>query len=181
MPANALVAACRHLWQRGILGGFGGNLSVRQGDVIWITPAGRGKACLKATDIVRYPGTGRPSSELPLHRALYRCGDEIGAVVHTHSPCATAFACRGKTIPALTPESKQITGRIGLVPACQPGSDQLAEAVVECVASVQGVLLLQDHGVLTWAADLERAVLMAELVEEAALTAFYYHLLGEME
>ena len=89
--------------------------------------------------------------------------------------------CRGKTIPALTPESKQITGRIGLVPACQPGSDQLAEAVVECVASVQGVLLLQDHGVLTWAADLERAVLMAELVEEAALTAFYYHLLGEME
>ena len=95
-----LVAAVARLDQLGLNRGSTGNLSVRaaQGG-FWITPTGMPPEEITPRALVRLANDGTPlegdwvpSSEWPFHRAIYSARDELGAVVHIHSPHATALA-----------------------------------------------------------------------------------------
>ena len=138
----ALVAACRHLAARGLSPGGSGNLSVRVGDHLLVTPTGSSLSRVRPEELARVPvapvaataaaGTAaagrsapteptepteppgpRPSKELPLHRAVYAARPDATAVVHLHSPAAVAASC-------LEPAAQPRETATGPLPATTP-------------------------------------------------------------
>ncbi|MCX7932502.1 MAG: class II aldolase/adducin family protein, partial [Rhodovarius sp.] len=100
MSGAALIAAARALDAAGFMPGKSGNLSLRTGRGFLITPAGLPYAEMTAEDLVELAPDGRvlagqrrPSSEWRLHAAIYAARPDAAAVVHTHSPHATALSC----------------------------------------------------------------------------------------
>ncbi len=101
-----LLSTAQRLHIIGLSAAATGNVSVRCGDDLLITPSGMDYAELQAEDMVRLDAAGRvtdgqrrPSSEWRIHRDLYRARPEFGAIVHSHSACATAIACQRRAIP----------------------------------------------------------------------------------
>jgi L-fuculose-phosphate aldolase len=155
--------------------GTAGNLSVRESDVVAITPSGIAYELLTPGDValVSLDGTlmqGRPSTELPLHLAVYR-ETASAAVVHTHSPFATALGTVADQLPAIHYLVAELGGPVPVVPYATPGSDDLAQAAT---AALQGrsAVLLRNHGTLTVGDSLPRAYARAVLLEW--LAALYY-------
>src|SRR5262249_1139245 len=96
---EAIVATCRNLSRAGLVVGTAGHVSVREGGLVAVTPGGVRYAGLapELGGVHRLGGTAveaplAPTSELPLHLAIYAARPEAGAVVHTHSPAATALS-----------------------------------------------------------------------------------------
>ncbi len=186
---RALVAACRHLAARGLSPGSSGNLSVRVGDVLLVTPTGSSLSRVTSDELAVVPldaatgpgGEGpRPSKEVPLHRAVYAARPDARAVVHLHSPYATALACLpprpdgGAPLPALTPYAAMRLGALPVAPYARPGSQGLADGVAR-LAARHAVLLLAQHGPVVSAGSLDAATDLAEELETAAQLAFLLH------
>ncbi|QOJ15819.1 MAG: class II aldolase/adducin family protein [Planctomycetia bacterium] len=176
-PAEQLCEIARRTYERGLVAGAEGNLSLRLApDRVLCTPSGRCKGrlspqelCVVALDGRQLEGSGTPSSEIRLHLAIYRAADAqrlaIHAVVHTHSSFATTLALLGQSVPAgLLPEADVLLGPIPLVPYRTPGTNAVGDAVVPHVA--RGVsAILANHGAVAWGRDAESALLNAETLE----------------
>ncbi|WP_307807084.1 class II aldolase/adducin family protein [Naasia sp. SYSU D00057] len=178
MSAGQLIRAARHLAARGLSPGSSGNLSVRAGNRVLITPTGSSLSRVEAGDLaeVSLEGAvlaGTPSKEFPLHLAVYRQRPEATAVVHLHSPYATAIACLPPdadghaALPPLTPYRVMRLGDVPVAPYAAPGTAELA-AGVEALAGRAAVLLLAQHGCVVAAAGIDAAVDLAEELETAA-------------
>lgn len=190
-----VVAACRHLSAVGLSPGSSGNLSVRIGEHLLVTPTGSSFARVGPGDlaVVTLDGmapsgsllvgaasdgsviSGRPSKEVPLHRAVYAARPDARAVVHLHSPYAAAAACLQlpdgePTLPPLTPYQVMRLGDLPVAPYAAPGSSALADGVAS-LAGRHAALLLANHGSLAAATDLDSAVDLAEEIEAAARVA----------
>lgn len=173
---QSVVLGGRQMIERNLVAGTWGNISVRNaaGNRIVITPSGRPYNELSPKEIVIVDEVGnlvegsRPSSELPLHMAIYAARTDVRAIVHTHSLYATACAVAGESIPPCLEELVQVVG--GGVKVAQyalPGTDQLAQNAVEALGDRTAVLLA-NHGAVACAPSLKEALLIAELVEKAA-------------
>jgi len=171
----ALVATAQALDAQGFMPSKSGNLSVRTAGGFLITPAGLPYAETTADDLVEVGANGdvaagsrRPSSEWRLHAAIYAARPEAGAVVHTHSPHATALACARVPIP---PFHYMIALGGGDDIPCADyatfGTPALAEA---CIAALAGrrATLLANHGVVALGATLAGARTLAQEVENLA-------------
>ena len=159
---EALVAAGRRLGGRGLIAAGEGNLSVRLGERLLITPTGRRKDELSADDLVVVPaharastgrrvdGGRRPSSDIAIHRAIYAARADVRAVVHAHLPAAMALTLAGVAPdPAVLPETALLLPRLPFVPFAPAGSDELAAAVAAALAAgppLPGAVLLERHG-----------------------------------
>ena len=106
-PGAALLACMQRIAAAGLSQGSSGNASVRSAKGFWITPTGMAPQRMRADDAVEIDpggrvlaGTLRPSSEWPMHAAIYRARPDAQAIVHCHSRHATALACCGRDIPA---------------------------------------------------------------------------------
>jgi L-fuculose-phosphate aldolase len=174
-----IVEVCRRLYDRGLIAGPDGNVSVRiKEDRILVTPAGLSKVDVRASDLVELQlgheheksskGKGQESSEVEVHFAAYAIRPDIRAVVHAHPPVATAFSVAGETVehPMLA-ELKYGVGTVPLVPYAQPGSRALAELAAESLRSYD-VVLLQYHGAVTVGPSLMVAHQRMESLEHAA-------------
>lgn len=166
----------RRLWERGLIAGNCGNLSARARvhDAIYITPRGVNKARLAVSDVQRVPLLPSPlerqriSVEFPMHRACYLSDLDIGAVIHTHAPYLTAAGMRGVSIGEALPEMAQALGGVRVVPFAPSGSEALAEAVAEAVASGATLLLLERHGALSVGGNIAQAYDRMEFGELSA-------------
>ena len=172
----ALVRACRHLASAGLSPGSSGNVSVRVGGRILATPTGRSLRSVAEDQLAVTPSSvagPRPTKELPLHAAMYAAHPDARAVVHLHSPHATAIACLPPdadgfaALPPLTPYRVMRLGDVPLVRYADPGSAELAAAVAER-APDHPVLLLANHGPVVAAGSLDAAIDLAEELEAAA-------------
>lgn len=170
---EAVVTAARRLATRGLSPGSSGNISVRVGDRVLITPTGIGMSDLRPGDLAVAPlpegdaESGRPSKELPLHRAVYAARPDAAAVVHLHAPYSTALSCLAEQAPWLTPYQVTKVGPLPRVPYALPGSAELAAAVA-AVSGQAPCLLLANHGSIAAADSLASAVDTAEEIEAAA-------------
>ncbi|PID38755.1 MAG: aldolase [Deltaproteobacteria bacterium] len=186
---GAMVGLSRRLWERGWVANHDGNISTRlQRDRVLCTPTGESKAVIKSEMLLIVDGSGevvsgrlRPFSELALHRAWYRARADVMAVVHAHSPVATAFGVAGRELPhPFLPEAVVSLGpEIPTVPLTLPGPD--AVSAIEPYLLDHDVLLLAGNGVLACGADLEQAYLRLELVEHLALIAREAEQLGGVQ
>jgi len=176
---EALITACRHLAAAGLSPGSSGNLSIRLGDEFIVTPTGSSLSRVTVDDLAvvdltgRPSGTAQPTKELAFHLALYRRRPEATAVVHLHSPYATAVSClppdaRGNAdLPPTTPYRVMRLGAVPLARYARPGSAELGAAVDELAAD-HAVMLLANHGSLVAASSLNAAIDLAEELEAAA-------------
>lgn len=161
----------------GLTSGTSGNVSVRVPghQELAITPSGMSYDVIKAEDIVGLDmsgkqvwGTRRPSSEWALHLLFYQNREDVGAVVHTHSPYATAAGVLGMEIPMILAESVAVIGgTIPVAPYIIFGTRELAQAAVQACGKKNAVLLA-NHGVVALGKDLESALHTALVVEETA-------------
>ncbi len=176
-PAATLLEGVRALSREGLSPGSSGNLSFRRGRGFVITPSGVAPEALDTASLVRVSLDGRvlhgdlpPSSEWPMHAAIYRARPEVGAVVHCHSPYATTLACARKTIPPL--HYMIAVAAPDEVPCAryEPfGSEALARAAVEALGSRRATLLA-NHGLIAVGRDLLHALWVAREVETLART-----------
>ena len=181
---EALVAYGRRMLRDGLVVGTAGNLSVRVGDVIAITPTGASYEELRAGDIcVLTPDGeivegGRPSSEWHLHRRIYELPG-AGAVVHTHSPWAVTVSATWTELPAIHYAIVRLGGdSVPVAPYRIFGSEDLAGAVSEVLAG-RYAALLQNHGAVTFGGSLAEAYDRAVLLEWLARVHCQAKLFGE--
>lgn len=185
--ARAEVAAMSRLvYERGLTAATGGNISVRAGDRVVITPTGRSLRALDPSLIAVIDLEGRhlegppPSSERLLHLAIYHRRPGVAAVLHAHSPYAIAVSCLpcrpdGSPMPAYTGGYAIMIGRLPFVAHYTPSTAELARAGAEALAASDAVLL-GNHGSVAVGASLEAALDLIELIEE---NAFVHILVGD--
>jgi ribulose-5-phosphate 4-epimerase/fuculose-1-phosphate aldolase len=159
----------------GLATGSSGNVSLRFGDHALITASGIPYARLGIDQVIeidmegdRLSGRGEPSSEWRMHVAIYARRKDVQAIVHTHSPMATAAAIALSTLPVLHDEGKILFGDgIPVSVHHPPGTSDLANAVVEALGSGRGALIAK-HGTVAVGATLAAALEAAIKIEEAA-------------
>ena len=179
-----LVACVRRLDARGLNRGSTGNASVRDaaGQGVWITPTGMG-AELEPDDLVwlsldgtQVRGRWQPSSEWHFHLAAHRARAGRVAVLHTHSPQATALACLRRPLPAFH-YMVAIAGanEVPLVPYHLFGTEALSQGVGAAMAAVDACLLA-NHGLIAAGDSLAKAEKV--LAEIEALCGIYLQALA---
>jgi len=169
-----LVDACRKMNQLGINRGTSGNISVRCGDGLLISPTGTPYDQLTPGHVVlmrwdgSFDGDVLPSSEWRFHRDLLLARLDLNAVVHTHSTHATAVAILERDIPAI---HYSIAAAGGDTIRCAPyeifGSQELADEVLKAMAD-RRACLLAHHGQITAHTSIAKALALAVTVEELA-------------
>jgi L-fuculose-phosphate aldolase len=178
MPQPALRAEIVHITQAldaaGLVPNKSGNVSARVADGLLITPAGVPYRDLTPGQIVALKGTGeptpgglRPSSEWRMHAAIYAARPDVEAVVHTHSPRATALACAGRGIPPFHYMIALAGGDIRCMPYCTFGTVEIAQSAVQGLAGRRATLL-GNHGVMAVGSSLSEALSVAVEVENLA-------------
>jgi len=175
----AIVEACRWLVTAGLVQGTSGNVSVRAGERMLITPSGVPYERMEPEDVVavelagdgssfRARGGNVPSSEWRFHFDILRSRPEVGAVVHTHSPYATAFAiCRKELVATHYMIAAAGGPTIRVADYATFGTQELTNAAL---AALEGrwACLLANHGVIATGPTLERALWLAQEVEVLA-------------
>jgi L-fuculose-phosphate aldolase len=178
-PARERVAAAgRRLAEAGLVVATAGNISERDGEHVAITPTGAVLAELSAEQVTVVDLDGRhldgelaPTSELELHLGVYR-RYEAGAVVHTHSPLATALSCLLDELPVIHYHLLMAGGPIRVAPYRTFGTPELAEVTLEALRD-RGAALMANHGAISYAHDLATAVELALILEWAC--GVYWH------
>jgi L-fuculose-phosphate aldolase len=175
-----LVRYGNRLLADGLSVGSAGNLSVRVGDTVAITPSGVAYPEMADADIcpvtlagvpLAADSAGRreaPSSETPIHLAIY-AATGAGAVVHTHSPEVIALSAARRELPAIHYAITGLGGPVRVAPYVRFGSDALAEAAVAALDGRTAVIL-RNHGAVTYGRDLAQAYDRALLLEWLART-----------
>ena len=175
---EALLDRAKLLASSGLSQGKSGNISVRCGEQVLITPSGADYQQLTAADMVllpldyhpdRQPIEGlQPSSEWHFHLGIYQARPELNAVVHAHPTFCTALACSGRSIPAFHYMVAIAGGNeIPLAPYALFGTELLSEHVVKALAHRQACLL-ESHGMIATGESLEKAFNLAIAVETLA-------------
>ena len=169
----------------GLVTGTAGNISIRLGDEIVITPTSipydlveRADLCVLDLGGGQLDGSQRPSSEAPLHTQIYETTD-AAAIVHTHSPFATTLACVIDVLPAIHYSIHRFGGdTIPVAPYERFGSDALADRVAEALKDRRGVLL-RNHGAVTYGSSLSEAYELTVLLEWLAQIYWQAKQVGE--
>lgn len=175
---------------QGLIHGTSGNIALRddEDDVVAITPSGIPYAGMRAEDIAIVDLNGKwldgrykPSSEVPMHTAVLRARPDIKATVHTHAMFATIMAMGEEPeLRPITPPQCEFTP-VGIVPFTMPGSDDVADKVVEALGADGRSVLIKNHGMFSCGKDMKAAMSAATYTEEMAVTTFYAKLLGTYE
>ena len=170
-----LVSYSARLLADGLAVGSAGNMSVRAGDIVAITPSGISyddlrpeDVCLVALDGTEVAGPETPSSETPMHLAIY-AATGAAAVVHTHSPEVVALSAARSELPAIHYAITGLGGPVRVAPYVRFGSAGLAAAAVAALDGRRAVIL-RNHGAVTYGRDLAQAYDRALLLEWLART-----------
>ena len=152
-----------------------GNCSVRSGDAFAVTPTGVSYDAFGPEDVPvvgvdgeRRGGEMAPSSEVPMHAAIYR-REDVGAIVHTHSPWTTALAVAGEGLPPVHYMIVAVGRRVPVAEYARYGTDALAENVVSAMREADSdAAILRNHGLVVTGPDLPTAFENAVHVESLA-------------
>jgi L-fuculose-phosphate aldolase len=172
-----VAAAARRLASEGLVTGTAGNVSLRAGDLVSVTPTGAVLDHLQADEVAvvdlrgeHRAGTLEATSELGLHLGVYhRFG--AGAVVHTHAPMATAVSCVLDEVPVVHYLMMGLGGSVRVAPYATFGSQELAELTLEALDG-RSAALMSNHGTVAMGPDPEAAT-EATLLLEWACTMYW--------
>jgi L-fuculose-phosphate aldolase len=184
-----IVQLGRMLHAKGFIAATDGNLSVRLDQRrILITPTGMSKGAMRPGDLVvadmdghRLKGKREITSEVGMHLLIYRMRPDIQAIVHAHPRTATGFAAAGIALnQPLVCEVVIGLGQIPLAPYGTPGTPELARTLEPLVPDYDAILMA-NHGVVTYGADLRSAYMKMETVEHFAQITLVTRMLGQQQ
>jgi L-fuculose-phosphate aldolase len=175
---NELIETANLLVGAGLVKGAGGNVSAREGDIMWISPSGFSFSDATQGD---YPGVSitegeivrgdrRPSSEVLMHLAIYRRRPEITAVIHTHPPITLALTAAGHSLkPMFADYYVYLGANVPHLPYITVTTPELADAVEEVAQApdCHGIVL-RNHGAITVGTSIKEAYFRTLAVEEQA-------------
>ncbi len=176
----------RQIASAGLSAGAGGNISAREGRLIWVKPSGLSMAELKGTNLCcvdvdsgrQVEGKLKPTSELLMHLAIYRLRPDIQAIFHTHSPWACGVITAGIDFKPMFAEVVNDLGGIASVPYVKTSTQELADAVA-AAAREHETLFLVHHGVVTLGKTLKQAFFRCCVAEDAAKSFVAASLVGK--
>lgn len=176
----------KRLYKLGFTPATSGNLSVRlDSKFILATPTGVSKGSLSKEDMVivdldgkQYSGSRKVTSEIGMHLAVYNRRPDVNAVVHSHPPIATAFACAGRALDQpLCSEAIMTLGPVPLARYATTGTDEVADSLAEFIPD-HDAILMANHGVVTYGKSLMDAFMKMETVEHFAQICLVVRQLG---
>lgn len=170
-----LARYARMIAQARLTSGAGGNISARDGRLVWVKPSGLAMEELKSTDLVCVDadsgrvveGKLRPTSELPMHLAIYRAREDVQAVFHTHSPWASGVITAGVDVRPMFAEVVNDLGGVIAIPYKMTSTQDLADAVADA-AKTQETIFLTNHGVVALGRTMRQAYFRCCVAEDAA-------------
>ncbi len=176
---KSLAAFCKILYERHLVTGVGGNVSVKIGDKFLVTPSGISLRDITPKSIVTVrsdgsiPQGGNPSKEFSMHRHIFNERDDVRAVCHVHGghiiAASTILETGPNSLPPLTPGFTCFAYPLPMIPFFVPGSSKLAKAVGQYFANRNlRALLLKNHGLIAVGNNMIEALNIAEEVDEAA-------------
>jgi L-fuculose-phosphate aldolase len=167
----------RRIWVKGFCAGNEGNHSVRIGEnKVLCTPTGLSKGFLTPDMICTVDMEGKqldaPSfkwkrtSEVLVHLAIYKMRKDIGSVIHSHPPHATAFAIAGIPLPqGIHPEAEVFLGTVPTAPYATPSKQDLPDSITPLIGAHTNTVLMGNHGVVCFSKDLENTYYKLEIVD----------------
>jgi L-fuculose-phosphate aldolase len=182
-----IVEVAKIMYDKGMVNAYEGNISVRDGDTVYITPSAKCKGFLTPEMIIStkagVPADNaramppdprcadlKPSSELKLHLAVYEQRDDLRAVIHSHSPYATAYAIANKPIATKAyPEMITFFGQIPLLKYGTPSTDAVFAELHKYIHDFD-VFLLANHGIVSVGFDIWDTYFRMEAAEGIAKT-----------
>lgn len=183
---DELLDVCHRLHSAGMVAANDGNVSAALDDGNLITSVTNvSKGAMTARHVVKVDRQGnllednkKPSSELPMHLAIYRDRPDVRAVVHAHPPYATGFAAAGLALDrCVLPEIVMTLGSIPLAEYGTPSTEEVPEAVSKWIGQSDAVLLA-NHGAVTVGSSLLDAWYKMERIEHYAKICFMARQLG---
>lgn len=177
------------LHAQGFVAATDGNLSVRlDSKRVMVTPTGFSKGALQPEDMVivdlhgeKISGANKPTSEIDMHLTIYRIRPDVGAVVHAHPCTATGFASAGIALD--TPLCSEIVvtlGSVPLAPYATTGTMELSKSLAPFIPD-HNAILMANHGVVTYGADLPQAYMRMEAVEHYAKVVLAVRQIGNAQ
>ena len=161
--------------QAGLVAGAGGNISAREGDLIWMKPSGVAMDEMAPGDLCgmdlatgrQVEGPHKPTSEVNMHLAVYRVRPELRAIFHTHSPWASGVISSGATLKPMFAEFVCDLGRVGTVPYITPTTQALADAIGKAAETCDTIFMV-NHGIIGLGITMKQAYYRCVVVEDAA-------------
>lgn len=185
-----VVKYCKIIWERGFVANHEGNISVKiDPKRILATPSAMSKGDISENDLIIVDnygkvlyGSRKPFSEISMHLCIYRNREDVRAVIHAHPPTATGLSVSG--IPLCEPIIPEIVISIGkeipIVPFSLPNTEVFIDNLIPFL-ELYDVLLLKNHGVLSYGDDITQAYLRLEHCENWAKIYLTAHTLGKMD
>lgn len=181
---SELQRYAKELVSSGLVVGAGGNLSMREGDYMYISPSGFDLKEIEDFQWVKVhletgevEGDLRPSSELLMHLECFRKRPDIKACLHAHPTFSVAVSSAGKDIPPLFPDFPAMVKKVGYIDYVIPTTSLLANKVGEQITD-SDVLVFRNHGVLTVGRSMKEAFFFMQLTEESAKVFTYSNIVG---
>ncbi|WP_425406616.1 class II aldolase/adducin family protein [Hwanghaeella sp.] len=184
---ETLVEYSREAVQRGLSGGTAGNMSMRFGDRMLITPSGIAPDIMRPDQIAevdfdgRFDGDWKPSSEWALHAKLYKTRPEAQAIVHAHPDYCVAISCMRQALPSF---HYMVAAYGGNEVPCSPyrlfGSVDLADAVTQTMGERYTACLIANHGMIAIGDTLRKAFTRTEGLETLARQYYLARTMGEI-
>lgn len=174
---SELIYVCRKLREKGLVNATHGNISVRIGDLMYITPTGCDLETVVEDDLVamdiasgKVVSEGKPSKEWEMHLLTYRERSEVGGIVHAHSPKSVAIGCfyegaNPDIVPCYTLTFGLFTKHLPMIGYYKAGSHELAAHAAE-VLKDHNAVLLAHHGLITAQNTVRSAYYRLEEIEE---------------
>ncbi len=164
-----------NITEAGLVAGAGGNISAREGNVVWMKPSGFAMYEVKPGDMCKMDlktgkqlgGPHKPTSEVNMHLAVYRVRPDVRAVFHCHSAWASGVITAGVKLRAMFAEFVNDLGRTGTVPYITPTTRRLANAMAEKARKCDTIFMV-NHGVLAVGVTMRQAFFRLCVVEDAA-------------
>lgn len=174
----------KELVNSGLVVGAGGNLSVRDGEFMYISPSGYDLKDIQINDWVKvHINTGeilsdlKPSSEILMHLVCFQKNPDINSVLHAHPTYSVAVSSANHEIPPMFPDYPAMIKNVAYIDYIIPTTELLANAVSNHVLSNEAIVL-RNHGVITLGKTLKEAFFFMQILEEAAKVYLFSKLIG---
>lgn len=172
---SELVGYGLKIVQARLVAGAGGNISAREGGLVWMKPSGLALDEMRTDDLCgmdlatgrQVRGKRKPTSEVNMHLAVYRARADVACVFHTHSPWASGVITAGVQMRPMFAEFVNDLGRTGTVPYVTPTTKRLADAIGKKACSCDTIFMV-NHGVLAMGVTMRQAFYRVVVVEDAA-------------
>jgi L-fuculose-phosphate aldolase len=186
-----LIKVALEIYENKLVVGTWGNVSMRISNTkhLLITPSGMDYREIKPADIVLLnmegevlEGKWKPSSETPMHVAIYKNRADVGAIVHVHSTFASVFAVLHQSIPVILEETAQVIGhKIETAPYASCGTQELADCTASALGADKKAVLMANHGLLGVGRNLKDALRVCYIAEKTAMITVYAQNLGDIK